>query len=608
MRNLKNNLYIIRIIWSAAPARIVFELLTVILSSVSSVVYDLFFMRFLIECLQNKAEFGLIALVIVIYYVFGLLARALDSYLVRYLRPLSNAKIQERMMEIIYDKALRMDLECYEDAEFYDAYTRANEEIVSRTDGIISILAGTFNVGFSIVGYGVAVLAYDPVIVAFLVVGLTISQFFQKRYVENRFKRQNEAVKQRRRMDYAKRVVYLADYAKDLRLTNVFAPVMKNFHIAAQEARDIAGMYGKKAGIFRLIRSIISSLTVALGVNAFILYRYLVTHAYSLGVMTTIMNASNGLNGCLSEVINLSNDIAENGAFIENYRKFVEYVPKMRDREDAIEVENTEHELVLNNVSFSYPGSDRKILTDISMTIKPGEKIALVGHNGAGKSTLVKLLLRLYDPTEGSIFMDGRNINDIKIMGYRRQFGTIFQDFKVYAASVAENVLLRKISTDKDEQKKDKDKVKTALIQSGVWSRIEKLPHGLDTILTKEFDQDGALLSGGEAQKLAVARVFAEDNHIAILDEPSSALDPISEYKLFESMMEACEGKTVIFVSHRLSSATLADKIYLLEQGQIKEAGSHHELMQKKGTYYDMFSKQAENYKKEKIKDESLGE
>ncbi len=511
-------------------------------------------------------------------------------------------------MEIIYDKALHMDLECYEDAEFYDAYTRANEEIVSRTDGIISILAGTFNVGFNIVGYGMAVLVYDPVIVAFLIVGLTVSQFFQRKYVENRFKRQNEAVKQRRRMDYAKRVVYLSDYAKDLRLTNIFAPVMNNFHIAAQEARDIAGMYGKQAGIFRLLRSIISSLTVALGVNAFILYRYLVTHTYSLGVMTTIMNASNGLNGCLSEVINLSNDIAENGTFIENYRKFVEYVPKMKDKQDALEVENTEHELILDKVSFSYPGSDRQILKDISMTIKPGEKIALVGHNGAGKSTLVKLFLRLYDPTEGIIFMDGRDIRDYKMVGYRRQFGTIFQDFKVYAASVAENVLLKRLSDDEKQQKIEKERVKKALIQSGVFERIEKLPHGMDTILTKEFDQDGALLSGGESQKLAVARVFAEDNHIAILDEPSSALDPISEYKLFESMMEACKGKTVIFVSHRLSSATLADKIYLLEQGQIKEAGSHRELMLKKGAYFDMFSKQAENYKKEKLKDEVQGE
>lgn len=184
------------------------------------------------------------------------------------------------------------------------------------------------------------------------------------------------------------------------------------------------------------------------------------------------------------------------------------------------------------------------------------------------------------------------DVRDYRIKSYREQFATIFQDFKVFAASVAENVLLDSINGEEDMKR-----VRQALKDSGIWNKVERLPHGTDSILTKEFDEDGVLMSGGEQQKLAVARVFAGAGSIAVLDEPSSALDPISEYEIFENMMKACEGKTVIFVSHRLSSATLADMVYLFENGQVIEQGSHHELLLRNGKYAEMFRMQAEKYK-----------
>lgn len=225
------------------------------------------------------------------------------------------------------------------------------------------------------------------------------------------------------------------------------------------------------------------------------------------------------------------------------------------------------------------------------MTVHRKEKIAIVGHNGAGKTTFVKLLMRLYDATEGEILYFGRNIRELDLPEYRKLYGTAFQDYQVFAMTVAENVLMRR-----PEGETDYRKVEDCLRRAGVYEKVVGLPHGMDTILTKEFAEDGAVLSGGELQKVAVARAFAKEYQIAIFDEPSSALDPVAEYRLYENILRGCADKTVLFISHRLSTAALADRIYLFENGRIVEQGNHETLMRRNGRYADMFRKQAENY------------
>ena len=223
-----------------------------------------------------------------------------------------------------------------------------------------------------------------------------------------------------------------------------------------------------------------------------------------------------------------------------------------------------------------------------------GEKIALVGYNGAGKTTLIKLIMRLYDPSRGEILLDGVNIKDYDVEKYRHSIGTVFQDFKIFGGSVVENVLLD--LNDGEDDSAVTEKVRKALTHSGLWERIQSLPNGLDTQLTTEFAKDGVNLSGGESQKLAIGRVFYKDAGLIILDEPSSALDPIAEYQLNHSMLEATENKTVIFISHRLSTTRLADRIFLLEKGRIAEQGTHEELLARNGRYAAMWRAQAGQY------------
>ena len=225
------------------------------------------------------------------------------------------------------------------------------------------------------------------------------------------------------------------------------------------------------------------------------------------------------------------------------------------------------------------------------MKLNKGEKIAIVGYNGAGKTTLIKLILRLYDPTEGEVLMNGVDVKDFKLEEYRGRIGSVFQDFKIYAASLAENVMNGRYTD------ADRITVEKALEASGFGEKLSALENGISTTLTREFDDKGTNLSGGEAQKVAIARVFARPYDLIIMDEPSSALDPIAEYELNRAIADYAADKTVIFISHRLSTTRMADRIYMFANGTLEEFGSHEELMAKGGKYAEMFEMQAEKYR-----------
>jgi ATP-binding cassette subfamily B protein len=237
-------------------------------------------------------------------------------------------------------------------------------------------------------------------------------------------------------------------------------------------------------------------------------------------------------------------------------------------------------------------------LKDISFRIEKGQTIAVVGHNGAGKTTLSKLLMRLYDVTDGEILYNGINIKEYDLLKYREKFACVFQDYKVFAMTVAENVLTEEVSEE------NREVAVNALKMAGVYEKIDKLPNKENSILTKEFEKDGVLLSGGETQKVTISRLFARDFDIAVLDEPSSALDPVAESKMYDNLMKGTKDKTVIYISHRLSSATRSDNILVFAGGELIEQGNHEQLMALDGEYCKMFTLQASGYREEGDGDE----
>jgi len=598
MKSIKNNFYMIRLIWEVCPIGVVCEFLHWAIYRVGELFYSVFLLRFIVKAIENGTEFSKVVMLLSLVLIYGIVTGAFTSWYWNWYRRKVRLKIDEALLKKMYEKAVECDLSCYENPEFYDKYTRANSEILQRGMRILENCSRMIGIIAAAVVSIFIIAAWEPIIIPIVIVCALCSILIDQKRSKLKYKCMVETTPQRRAMDYVKRTVYLQDYAKELRLGNMFFPLLKHFDEAVKESLKITHHYYGIEAWLRVFREIFMSFGTFLVVQAIIIFRYIEHSAYNLSDVVTILNAATVLQSNVYAMSWHMADFMENGIYVENLRMFFEYEPKIKENENGIIPENKKHRLTLNNVSFTYEGQKKPTLKNISLDIPEGQKVAFVGHNGAGKSTLVKLIMRLYDVTEGEILLDGVNIKEYKLSDYRHRFGTIFQDFKIFATDIEENVLLHPV-----ENKTDRKIAKEAIIASGLKDKVDSLEKGMETQLTREFDDEGTILSGGEFQKIAVARVFAKQSSIAILDEPSSALDPISEYEMFENMMTACKDKTVIFISHRLSSAVSADIIYMLEQGEIVEKGTHGELMEMNGKYAEMFEMQSKQYRESMVND-----
>ena len=327
-----------------------------------------------------------------------------------------------------------------------------------------------------------------------------------------------------------------------------------------------------------------------------------------VGGFAASVNVVFHLRWLLVDLVERITKYGKHSLYIEKYNQFMNFEPTViGEISDIPEFETLE----FRDVSFSYEFSshpkykfhdgdytppksegEKQALKNVNLKIGKQDKIAIVGYNGAGKTTLIKLIMRLYDPTEGEILYNGVNIKEFDPVSYRKKIGTVFQDFKIFATSIAENVMNGAF------REEDSETVKSALSMTDFTEKLNTLEAGINTHLTREFNDKGTNLSGGEGQKIAIARAFAKDYPIVIMDEPSSALDPLAEYKLNQSILRNTDGKTVIFISHRLSTTRIADKIYMFDRGMLVEEGSHTELLSKNGKYAEMFRVQAEKYQK----------
>lgn len=598
MKSLKNNFYMLRLIWQACPWGVICEMLHWMVYRVGEMFYSVFLLRFIVKAIENGTEFKKVVMLLILVLVYGMSTGAFTAWYWNWYRRKVKLKIDEMLLKKMYEKAVECDLSCYENPDFYDKYTRANSEILQRGIKILENFSRMLGIVAAAVTSIVIIALWEPIVIPIVIVCAVGSVIIDKKRSSLKYECMIKTTPQTRTQDYVKRTVYLQDYAKELRLGNMFFPLLKHFNEAVQQAlRTTQHYYGIEAWL-RVARELFMSFGTYLVAQGIIIWRYIEQNAYKLSDVVTILNAATTLQmNIYSFSWNMSAFI-DNGLYVENLKEFFEYKPKITENENGILPENKPHRLTLKNVSFTYDGQTEPTLKNISLDIPSGQKVAFVGHNGAGKSTLVKLIMRLYDVTEGEILLDGVNIKDYKLSDYRHSFGTVFQDFKIFASSIEENVLLHP-AQDENDSKIARD----AVSSSGLMDKVDTLEHGMDTQLTREFDDEGTMLSGGEFQKIAVARVFAKQSSIAILDEPSSALDPISEYEMFENMMKACADKTVMFISHRLSSAVNADVIYLLEQGEIAEQGTHSELMAKNGKYAEMFNMQAKQYRESEVRE-----
>lgn len=350
-----------------------------------------------------------------------------------------------------------------------------------------------------------------------------------------------------------------------------------------------------KEGVYRSgvinswLQNVLSFALIFEGIMIYAAYRTIVSKTMGLAELAILFSIMSTSSWILYTLFGNLVDTLKNGLFINYIRTFLNYKERIPEDQDGIIPAPTISSIEFRKVCFRYK-DDEPLITDLSFKIQGNSVVALVGHNGAGKSTIIKLLFRLYDPTDGEILVNDINIKEYNLRAYRNLFSAAFQDYKVMAVSIKDNILMGR------QVEHEHEVVTEALRKADVLDKIKELPNGINTILTKEFDENGAILSGGQYQKIIVARAFAKDSPIKVFDEPSSALDPIAEYKLYTSIMQDCKNKTMIFISHRLSSVQDADEVFMLEHGSVIERGTHNELMLRNGAYADMYSKQAKNY------------
>lgn len=554
-------------------------------------VKDVLFLKLLLDLITKGGTFKEYTLLVLMLVASELIATGINCFS-DYYATVRWKKFYKNLNNKIFQKAVSVDIACFENPEFYNKYKRATEII---TEDHISYFAWCFSniIAGSLTGIFLVlyVITIDPKILLILLVSVFVL-IFETIKGKIDVKKDKEMTVHKRSKDYVKRTVYLKEFAKDMRTSSIFEVMYERFRNAVDKNREIIRKYGWRIAVCETMAGFFGKALPVAITYIYAAFRFIVKRDLAVSDFSVIMTAMSNLKDVFNDVGEAVSNVRKESEYFGNLKAFMEYESTVvSGTKEADELRTLE----FRNVSFTYPGAEKPSINNLNLKINKGQTTAIVGKNGAGKSTFVKLLLRFYDADSGEILYNGVNIKEYDIQSLRNRFATVFQDYKVFALTIAENVLCKEIETDSDRAT-----VKQALNNSGADLYVDKLENKENTVLTREFDEKGTGLSGGEQQKLAVARMFAKDFDLAILDEPSSALDPIAEYQMYESLINATKDKTVIYISHRLSSAVLSDKIFVFDDGTVTESGTHEKLMEQAQGYYEMFTLQASNYKNEK--------
>lgn len=487
------------------------------------------------------------------------------------------------------EKLMTCDFESLEDPGFLDVKEKAHRILYAEGQGFGAVLDHAFNIAGKVFIFAglVGVLStlniwMVLVFVALVLLNSAVEARVQKRYVSWDI----EKAPIERRSAYLLNIIENFEYGKEERIYG-----LKDFLISrvAKHLGESDAFYKRqtrelnKSQYFTAVTSFIRD-----AISYIYLISKVIAGSIQIGSFTMYVGAvsqfSTAMNDMMSSIVN----IRRFGLYYDELNKYINMPQTMREGEKTVDSETGEYTIKFENVSFRYPGSEIYALKNVNITITPSEKLSIVGENGAGKTTFVKLLLRLYDPTEGRILLNGTDIREFDYDEYQNLMAAVFQDFRLFSFTLKENVCFDKECSD--------EVVIDCLRRSGFGNKLDQLPKGIYTNVYKNFEEDGFEPSGGEGQKIALARALFKDTPVVILDEPTAALDPRAEYEMYQNFNKMSEGKTTIFISHRLSSSRFCDKIAVFAGGEIKEYGSHDELYSKNGMYHELFDMQAKFY------------
>ena len=585
----------LRLVWDAAPGWMVAGW-CIALVQAGLGLGGLYLTKLLVDAvgaLAKSPQRGGVSLTSALVLVSGLAAVALAGSLLHWLTALVNEAqaqcVSDHVQELIQRKSIELDLAYYENAEYHDTLHRAQQEAPYRPVAIVNGIAQAAQGGLILVGLALLLAATQWGLALALLVPALPAMFLRMRYARRVHAWQRQSSAQQRLAAYLHLLVTAAAAAKEIRLFDLGSLFVGRFRDLRRRLRcEQLSMSGRHC-LMNLCLSAAAGL-VAFGAYAFIAYRAL-RGEITVGALVLYYQAFHRGQGALGDFFSSLAGLYENSLFLTYLRDLLALNPRFSPVTRAESARAAIGQgIVFDKVGFCYPGSARKALHDISLTINPGEHLALVGPNGSGKTTLVKLLCRLYAPTEGRITLDGVDLQDFDEAALRRMMSVVFQDFIRYHASARENIWFGDSVLAADDPK-----IAVAARAAEVDRLIAELPHGYDTILSNWFE-GGEDLSAGQWQRIAIARAFVRQAPLVILDEPTSALDAFSEHEVLSTLRGLTRNRTSVIVSHRFSTVRDADRICVLEDGYLRELGAHNELMARRGAYAQMFTLQAGAY------------
>ena len=490
-------------------------------------------------------------------------------------------EIEGTIERSIYEKALTVDYRHFDDPSYFDSYKLATEKFASQSSETLQNLFSLLSGVAKCIVYG-ALIASQGVALLLIVLGCSAFVAYAQIYWSRvSVERETAMVNDQRKADYLRRLFFDHTAVADLRASNIKKPLFSLFDGSVKSRAAIYRKYGAKEFLTDILANL-AQLGTTFAVPVYVAWGVMSGNIGGIGVYATLIASSLALKEALNALGWWSSQVALGVAYAQKVQHFFDTDSTIEASTDGEKASDGPFSVRFDHVSYRYGGSDEFAIRDLSLAIAPREKIAIVGENGAGKTTLTKLLLRLYDADGGTVQINGRPIADYDVSTLRGRIGIAFQQSRLYALSVRENMTAY---ADADDAR-----LKSCLEEVG-------LRLSLDAQVTKEFDENGAVLSGGDAQRLCLTRLLHSEFGLLILDEPSSALDPIAEYRIAKLIFDRSPTTTVM-VAHRLSTVVDADRIYLLSDGRIIESGTHAELMAQNGKYREMFLKQAEGYLK----------
>ena len=595
IKDFIKNFKIVKYVFKFCPLYILFTLLHIICNTAQAITKVLlieYFVRVVEEAVVNKInpldDFNKILFALGIYLLIVLVITIYRAYYNNVVAWKYRRKYIGCVSNMMYQKARNVDYADFDNPEFYDIYSRAIRDGSGRGIRVYEDFANFLASILNVFVLGTYIVVGDSILIIVVLLSVCARLLIANKVNKNRHKFDTETEIDRRMYAYVNRTFYQQRFAAELKTTKVSDLLIDKCH-EAQESFDSKFILRNKQNTYLNSLSVIISNLFENGA----IYCYLVHKLFNgleIFKLTAMISAATQFSSNFYEAASFLNRIKLNALYIDYFLDFMKYQPTL-ENDANLDLDEPFKRLKIDNVTFSYPGTDFNALENLNLEIKKGEKLAIVGLNGAGKTTLIKLLLKFYNPNKGDIYYNNQTIRMTKENVIRKKYSIIFQDFRLYDATISENILMRKLETEEDEQK-----VYKALELVGLKEKVLGFTDGINSLYSREFN--GVELSGGERQRLAIARVFASNADIYILDEPTSSLDPLAEYEINKLLMEKSKDKTIIIIAHRLSTVVDADRIVLIEYGKILEEGTHKELLIKKGKYYQMFKTQAALYQR----------